>query len=399
MTEILSGVPTLPADRGDTPLDPPAGLIAREPLSPLLFHGGKTGWLVTSHALARQILADQRFSTRSELRSFARRDGEPDRPIERQPTKPGMFLAMDPPEHGRYRKLLTGQFTVRRMNELIPRIQEIASEHAESMRRGGSPADLVREYALPIPSMVICELLGVPYSDRARFQDGAGRMLKLTSSIEQIRAAIAEMEDYILELVVAKRAKPGDDMLSGLIETGELTDGEMSQMGFLLLLAGHETTANMLGLGTYTLLTNPSQLELLRSDPSLVDNAVEELLRFLTIVHFGASRTALEDVEIDGQVIKAGDPVSISLPAANRDPMRFASPGKLDFGGSPTGHLAFGHGIHQCLGQQLARIEMRIGFTTLLREFPTLRLDVAPEEVPMRSDMAIYGVHKLPVAW
>jgi cytochrome P450 len=399
MTETLSDLPPLPSNRGDAPLDPPAGLRERGSLSRLAYADGKTGWLVTSHALTRQILADQRFSARSELRTFPRREGVPERKVTPEPARPGMFIAMDPPDHGRYRKLLTGQFTVRRMNQLIPRIQEIASQHAEAMRAAGSPADLVRAYALPIPSLVICELLGVPYSERGRFQEQAGRMLNLTLTVEQTRAAGREMEDFLLELVIGKRAKPGDDMLSGLLETGELTDEEIATMGFLLLIAGHETTANMLALGTFTLLTNPGQLALLRSDPGLADNAVEELLRYLTIVHFGTSRTALEDVELDGQLIKAGEPLSISLPAANRDPMRFVDADNLNLSGTPTAHVAFGHGIHQCLGQQLARIEMRIGFTTLLREFPTLRLAVAPDEVPMRDQMLIYGVHKLPVAW
>jgi cytochrome P450 len=399
MTETLSGLPTLPTNRGATPLDPPAELLERGSLSRLSYNGGKSGWLITSHALTRQVLADQRFSSRSELRNFPKREGAPERNFTPEPAKPGMFIAMDPPDHGRYRKLLTGQFTVRRMNQLIPRIQEITNDQVETMRAMGSPADLVKAFALPIPSLVICELLGVPYSDRGRFQEQAGRMLNLSLTVEQARAAVREMEEYLLELVAVKRAKPSDDMLSGLLETGELTGEEISQMGFLLLIAGHETTANMLALGTFTLLTDPSQLAMLRSDPGLGDNAVEELLRYLTIVHFGTSRTALEDVELDGQLIKAGEPVSISLPAANRDPMRFADPNTLNLGGSPAAHVAFGHGIHQCLGQQLARIEMRIGFTTLLREFPTLRLDVDPGDVPMRDQMVIYGVHKLPVAW
>jgi cytochrome P450 len=390
----LSGIPSLPIDRGDRPLDPPAELHERGPLSRLAYAGGHTGWLVTSHALARTVLADQRFSSRAELRKFAIRENP-----NPEPARPGMFISMDPPDHGHYRKLLTGQFTVRRMNELIPRIQEIATDHIEAMRRTGPPVDLVPSFSLPIPSLVICELLGVPYSDRARFQEQAGRLLRLTSSIKEVRASFDEMEQYLLELVSVKRRKPGDDMLSGLITGGELNDGEIANMGFLLLIAGHETTANMLALGTFTLLTNPEQLALLRSDPGLIDNAVEELLRYLTIVHFGASRTALEDVELAGQVIKAGEPVSISLPVANRDPMRFVDADRLNLKGSAAQHLAFGHGIHQCLGQQLARIEMRIGFNALLRGFPTLRLAVEPDEVPMRDDMAIYGVHKLPVTW
>jgi cytochrome P450 len=239
----------------------------------------------------------------------------------------------------------------------------------------------------------------VPYADREHFQHNSARLLSLTSSMTEVRASLKAIEDYLLDLVRGKRIRPGDDMLSGLAGDSGLSDEEISTMGFLLLVAGHETTANMLALGTFTLLTNPDQLALLRADPSLTDNAVEELLRYLTIVHFGTTRTALEDVELDGQLIKAGDPVAISLPAANRDPMRFVDGDRLALNGTSSGHVAFGHGIHQCLGQQLARIEMRIGFSTLLREFPTLELAIPADEVPMRDDMAIYGVHKLPVAW
>ncbi|MFC0114880.1 cytochrome P450 [Kibdelosporangium aridum] len=393
MTETLPDVPTIPQHR-TTPLDPPPELHDRGPLSRLAFADGTVGWLVTSHKLTRAILADSRFSARGELRKSPIRDNLSD-----EPTKPGMFIAQDAPEHTRYRRLLTGQFTVRRMNQLIPRIQEITNEHIEGMRRHGPPVDLVQEFALPIPSLVICELLGVPYDDRARFQRDSSNMLSLSKPIEEVRAAVESVEGYMLDLVKAKREQPGDDLMSGLVQLNELTDEEMSNIGFLLLVAGHETTANMLALGTYTLLTNPDQLAVLRSDESLVDNAVEELLRYLTIVHFGTTRTALEDVELDGQLIKAGEPLAISLPAANRDPMRFVDADRLALNGTPTGHVAFGHGIHQCLGQQLARIEMRIGFATLLREFPTLRLAIEPQDVPMREDMAIYGVHSLPVAW
>ncbi|CAM4198398.1 cytochrome P450 [Kibdelosporangium persicum] len=393
MTETLPEVPRLPVDR-DTPLDPPAELRTRGPLSRLTFADGTVGWLVTSHELARAVLADNRFSVRNELRkSPVRAD------LRTDPAKPGMFLAQDPPDHTRYRRLLTGQFTVRRMNQLIPRIQEITDEHIEGMRRHGPPVDLVQAFALPIPSLVICEILGVPYDEREGFQRDTHIVLDLTRTQEEIRAALERIEDYLLNLVRTKRRQPSDDMLSGLIAEEGLTDEEIANMGFLLLVAGHETTANMLGLGTFTLLTNPDQLALLRDDPSLVDNAVEELLRYLTIIHFGTTRATLEDVELGGQVIKAGEPVSIHLPAANRDPMRFVNPDRLSLNGNPAGHVAFGHGIHQCLGQQLARIEMRIGFGTLLREFPTLRLATAPQDVRLREQMAIFGVHELQVAW
>jgi cytochrome P450 len=204
---------------------------------------------------------------------------------------------------------------------------------------------------------------------------------------------------YLRELVDHRRAEPGDDLISALTSTRQLTKEEITGVAMLLLVAGHETTANMLALGTFTLLRNPAQLAALRDDPSLASAAVEELLRYLTIVHLGPVRAAREDVEVGGHMIKAGESVTLSLAAANRDPERFEAPDILDVRRQAVGHLAFGHGIHQCLGQQLARVEMRIAYPALLRRFPGLRLAVPAEEVATRSHMAIYGVHRLPVAW
>jgi cytochrome P450 len=237
----------------------------------------------------------------------------------------------------------------------------------------------------------------VPYEDRESFQQDTAKALSLDSTFEEIMAAFERLEDFVLQLARRKHVTPGDDMLSGLIATGELTDSEVANMGLLLLVAGHETTANMLGIGTLLLLRNPDQLAALRADPSLVDNAVEEMMRYLTIIQFGTLRTAIEDVEIGGVVVRAGESVSISVAAANRDPARFERPDEFDVTRSAAGHLGLGHGVHQCLGQQLARIEMRVGFSALFREFPDLRLAVPAEDVRMRDDMAIYGVHELPV--
>ncbi|QYC40622.1 Cytochrome P450-SU2 [Nonomuraea coxensis DSM 45129] len=392
---------TLPMVRR-RPLDPPdeLGELRRQaPVHRLTFADGHLGWLVTGYAAARAVLADPRFSNRPERMhppipgrmELARREGF------RLP--PGMFLRTDPPEHTRYRRLLTGQFTVRRMKALEPRIAEITEEHLDAMEAAGPPADLVEAFALPIPSLVICELLGVPYEDRARFQEDARILFNLETKAEDALAAVGSTMAYLSDLIGRKRDKPDDDLLSGLVEGGELTDEELTGVGFLLLLAGHETTANMLGLGTYALLTNPAQLAALRDDPSIAETAVEELLRYLTIIHLGPVRSAVEDVEIEGVLIRAGETVALSLPAANRDPERFPGGDTLDVTRPATGHLTFGHGIHQCLGQQLARAEMRIAYPALLRRLPGLRLAVTPEEVPMRSDMSIYGVHRLPVTW
>ncbi|MBX6383916.1 MAG: cytochrome P450 [Microbispora sp.] len=398
MTEATPRPATLPLTR-ERAFDPPdelARLRAEAPIQRMMYADGHEGWLVTGYAEARAILADNRFSTRSELlHSPIPQRGE----LNKEPLTPGFFLRMDPPAHTRFRRLLTGQFTVRRMKQLEPRIEEITNGRLDAMEREGAPADLVESFALPIPSLVICELLGVPYEDRAKFQRDSAVLLNLSSSMRDIRAAVNDLLAYLHHLVALKSKEPADDILSGLIAGGELTTEEIAGVGLLLLIAGHETTANMLGLGTFALLTNPDQLAVVRDDPVAVENAVEELLRYLSIVHIGPVRAALEDVEIGGVQIKAGESVTLSIAAANRDPERFEGGDTLDVTRPAHGHLSFGHGIHQCLGQQLARIEMRIAFPALLRRFPNLRLAVPAREVPMRSDMAIYGVHRLPVLW
>ncbi|GAA4198138.1 cytochrome P450 [Microbispora amethystogenes] len=398
MTEATPRLSTFPLARERT-FDPPDELARRRaeaPLQRMTYGDGHEGWLATGYAESRAILADARFSTRPELMHSAL----PQRvELRRDPLPPGFFLQMDPPDHTRYRRLLTGQFTVRRMKQLEPRIHDITQSRLDAMEREGAPADLVRSFALPIPSLVICEMLGVPYEDREKFQHDSSVILDLEASTDEIRTAMYDLLAYLSELVAAKRKDPGDDMLSGLAASEELTDAEIAGMGLLLLIAGHETTANMLGLGTFALLTNPRQLAVVRDDPDAVENAVEELLRYLSILHIGPTRTALEDVEIGGTLIRAGETVTLSLGAANRDPERFEGGDTLDVTRSAQGHLSFGHGIHQCLGQQLARVEMRIAYPALLRRFPGLRLAVPPEEVPMRATSAVYGVRRLPVLW
>lgn len=394
-------VDVLPTAR-TCPFDPPPELERfreEQPLRPLAFPDGHVGWLVTSDSLARVVLADPRFSARLELLRFPVRRPEPEGFAMGKPARPGFFLFIDPPSHTRYRRLLTGHFTVRRMKQLEPRIEEIVADHLDAMERSGPPVDLMEAFALPIPSLAICELLGVPYSDREDFQRNSLTPFNLDATDEQASSALQSLDQYFAELIRRKRNDPADDLLSALVASGELSDDELTGVGMLLLLGGHETTANMLSLGTFALLSHPDQADALRSGDASMDQAVEELLRYLTIAQFGLPRTALEDVTLDGQLIKAGQTITISLPAANRDPERFDNPDQLDLSRSATGHLAFGHGIHQCIGQQLVRVEMRIGYTALFRRFPTLRLAVSPEEVPLRSDMVTYGVHKLPVAW
>ncbi|MGW3118235.1 cytochrome P450 [Streptomyces sp. NPDC001107] len=395
MSESLHTVPTLPTTRrSGCPFDPPTELLdARRhgPISRFTHVGGKPGWLITGYDLVRSVLADPRFSSRKELLNVG--------DFEVPPAPPGEFLLMDEPQHGRYRKPLVGRFTVRRMRLLTERIEQITADCLDAMEKAGPPTDLVTAFAKPIPTIVICELLGVPYQDRDSFQEQIDTFMGGETGDEELIAAYTATQEYLAKLVAAKRANPTDDVLSELTDS-DLTDQELQGISLILLAAGFDTTANMLSLGTFALLQNPAQLAALRADPALTDAAVEELLRYLSVAKT-FMRTALEDIELGGQTIEAGTTVVLSYNTANRDPERFADPHVLDLQRQDAGgHLAFSHGIHQCLGQQLARVEMRVAFRALVDRFPTLRLAVPAEEVVLRPESAdIYGVKSLPVTW
>ncbi|MFD9891115.1 cytochrome P450 [Amycolatopsis sp. NPDC059027] len=403
MTHTVPVPRGLPMERDAGPFDPPRDLTRlREarPVSPLIFPDGHEGWLVTGYDEVRQLLADTRFSSRQDLGIIHLPFETPGMPVQTEPSPqtPGMFVAMDPPDHTRLRRKLTGAFTVRRMNQLEAQIIEITERQLDEMARLAPPVDLVREFALPVPSLVICALLGVPYTDRDTFQVNTTKFLEKDVTLEEKMAAYEAMTSYLAELVTRKRAEPGDDILSDLARDEDLSIEELVGVAFLLLFAGHETTANMLALGAFALLEHPGQLAGLRADPELMPDAVEELLRYLSIADI-FYRYAAEDIELGGETIPEGSTVVVALLAANRDPRRFDDPDTPDFHRKARGHLSFGHGVHQCLGQQLARIEMRAGFTGLLRRFPSLRLAVPAGDVKLKTDMNIYGVHELPVTW
>ncbi|MFC7309553.1 cytochrome P450 [Streptomyces monticola] len=390
--------PTLPIDRHTgCPFDPPAGLTALSdrPVRRLRHADGHDGWLVTGHAAARAVLSDPRFSSRYELM-------HPPMPMEGLPAEMppapvGEFIGLDAPEHTRYRRLLTGKFTVRRMRQLTERVEQFTVECLDAMEQAGTSADLVEVFAQPVPALMICELLGVPYADRDRFQSHVATVFDQRADMEAKGAAFGAIHQFLSELVAAKRAEPTDDLLSDLTAS-DLTEEELIGVGGVLLAAGLDTTANMLALGTFALLSNPDQLDALRADPGLAEQTVEELLRYLSVAD-PIPRAALEDVEIEGQLIKAGETVTVSVQAANRDAGKFPDPDRLDIHRKATGHLAFGHGAHQCLGQQLARVEMAVAFPALFARFPGLRLAVPPEQVPLREHANIYGVISLPVTW
>ncbi|MCX5612948.1 cytochrome P450 [Streptomyces sp. NBC_00047] len=377
------------------PFSPPPKLTElrdEHPVSRLAYPDGTDGWLVTGYAAARAVLNDPRFSSRGEHRRMAVGEGAPG------PTRPGVFIFMDPPEHSRFRKLFTGEFTVRRTRNLEPKVERITADRIAAMRDIGPPVDLVREFALPIPSLVICELLGVPYEDHAFFQRHSETMLDYDRSMDEVVEAFQLMAEFLTRLVRLKRERPQDDLLSR-VAASDLTDEEAAGSAMLVLTAGHETTAKMLGLGTYLLLSRPEQLALLRKDPSLIDGAVEEMLRYLSIVQFGIIRGATQDVELEGRRIRAGEVVTVALSAANRDGDAFQDPDALDLTRSAGRHLGFGYGVHQCVGQQLARVEMRVAFGQLIREFPGLHLAAAPDEIETTHLSSMYGVRRLPVGW
>ncbi|MBF5001226.1 cytochrome P450 [Nocardia sp. BSTN01] len=403
MTRTVSVPHGLPMDRNAGPFDPPREITRlrdAHPVSPMIFPDGHEGWLVTGYDEVRSLLADSRFSSRQDIGVLHVPYEIPGMPAATEPSPqiPGVFIAMDAPDHTRLRRKLVGAFTVRRMKQLEDHIVDIVEAQLEAMARLTPPVDLVAEFALPVPSLVICELLGVPYEDRDTFQVNSAKFLVKDQALEEKMAAYGALTSYLAELVVRKRAEPGEDILSDLARHDDLTVEELTGIAFLLLLAGHETTANMLGLGTFALLEHPEQAAELRADPALVPDAVEELMRYLSVADI-FYRYATEDIELGGETIGKGSTVVVSLLAANRDPRRFDDPDTLDVHRTARGHLSFGHGMHLCLGQQLARIEMRAGFAGLLRRFPTLALAVPADAVRLRTDMNIYGVHELPVTW
>ncbi|WP_215451610.1 cytochrome P450 [Streptomyces sp. ATCC 21386] len=399
MSDTVPTVENLPMTRGRCPFDPAADLAdlrKDHPVARMVFPDGHVGWLVTGYDQVRRLLADRRMSSRGDaLRS----------PIplpmaaDRTEVAPGMFTAMDPPEHTRYRRKVAAWFSARRTRTLEPRLTALAAKHLDAMTTQAGPAELLTQFAEPMAASTICELLGVPVEQREDFAKAVKALFTVHSSAEDAIAGWQAVGGLLYGLIQAKRAEPADDLLSTLVAEGDLSDEELVTVGSVLLIAGYDTSANMITLGTFALLEHPDQFAALAADPALIPNAVEELLRYLTVVHAGSIRAAGEDLDFDGHRLATGDAVSLSLAAANRDPALCPDPDRLDVTREPVPHLAFGHGIHQCVGQQLARLELRVAFKCLLGRLPGLRLAVPAEEIRTRADMIIYGVHELPVTW
>lgn len=369
------------------------------PVAGIRMPSGDDALLVTDYESVRTVLSDARFSRAATARPGAPRIGT-------EPQNAKNLLSMDPPEHTRVRRLVSREFTARRVAELRPRIQSCTDELLDAMERTGSPTDLVPALAFPLPVTVICELLGVPLDEREQIAEWSGTVLSTVSlPVEQIVAAHTGLATYLGGLIAAKRKDPGDDLLSALVaiheaDTERLDEEELLHLAITLLIAGHETTTNQIANSVLALLTYPQQFEAVRRDPGRVPAAVEELLRFVPPGDEATLRIATEEVKLGDTVVPAGTAVLASLASANRDSRQFTDADTLDVTRVPDAqHLTFGYGIHYCLGAGLARLELEIALESLLRRIPSLRLAVPAEEVPRSSGRLIHGVTSLPVVW
>lgn len=404
-TEAVAA-PEYPMERsGRCPFAPPPEvmeLAAAAPLSRVRIWDGSRPWLITGYGEARALFADSRVSVDDRKPGFPHWNEHMLATVDKRPRS--VFTA-DAEEHTFYRRMLSKPFTFKRVEALRPAIQKITDGAIDKILAGPKPAELVTALALPVPTEVICEMLGVPYEDHGFFQEHANVGLARYAKPEDSMKGAMSLARYLSNLVETKMENPAEDAVSDIAErvtAGEISVKEAAQLASGLLIAGHETTANMIGIGVLALLENPEQLAFLRDtdDPKAVANAVEELLRYLSIIQNGQRRVATEDIEIGGQTIKAGEGIIIDLSPANWDAAAFPDPERLDLQRPDADkNLAFGYGRHQCVGQQLARAELQIVFATLLRRIPTLALAAPLEEIPFKNDKLAYGVYELPVTW
>jgi cytochrome P450 len=389
--------------RRTCPFDPPsqyAAARAEAPLFAVTLWNGKRAWVVTRHAEVRAVLMDDK--------RFSGRMAQPDFPtvtaarvaVDRNERA---FVGMDNPEHDRYRRFFTREFSVRRMQALIPRMETLANGLIDEMIAAGPPVDLVASLAVRYPSLVMSELFGSPYEDHTFIIRCAVARHGLRQTADEAETKARELAAYVRRLIDTKEATPGDDMVSRVIAEhvlpGNLSRDDFAEIGAMILRAGHDTTTNMIGMGTLLLLRDEKLRCSLAADPSKVEAAVEEFLRYVSPVQFSPRRVALEDVEIGGVVVKKGEGLFMSLPSANRDERMFADPDSIDIERDNSEHLAFGYGIHQCLGQMLARYELQVMVKAILARLPGLNLAVPLEEIRFKDDMQIYGIHNLPVTW
>ncbi len=393
--------PRFPMPRS-SPLDPPPDYrvhAAERPIFRVTTPRDELAWVVTRHDDVRAVLLDRRFS------SDPRSPGFPTYLTGDVPPPPGFFLQLDAPDQPRLRKLVNRELLISQMEKLRPRMQVILDELIDDLIAQGRSADLISALAFPMAARVICEMLHVPFEDRALFVGLTDTVLNRSSSAEEVGRAAGELMAYFDRLVSARRAAGGpmEDLLGRLIATAPdsgVSHAELVGLAALLLLAGYDTMAQVIGLGVLVFLLHPQQLAELQRDAALIPQAVEELLRYLSINHAGLPRAALEDVEVGGQRIRAGEGVLVMINAANRDPAVFDRPDVFDIHRRGLEqHVAFGHGLHKCIGLTLARVELSTVFAGLFRRLPTLQLARGLDDLPFRHEMVLYGVRELPVRW
>jgi cytochrome P450 len=404
-TELTAEIPDYPMERdARCPFSPPPQMLQMgeaKPLSRVRIWNGSTPWLITGHEVSRALFADSRVSVDD------RREGFPhwnEHMLSTVNKRPRSVFTSDAEEHTRFRRMLSKPFTFKRVEALRSTIQQVTDECIDAILAGPQPAELVSKLALPVPTKVISDMLGVPYEDHEFFQEHANAGLARYAAADAMQKGAMSLHQYLVNLVEEKQANPAEDAVSDLAErvtAGEISVREAAQLGTGLLIAGHETTANMIGIGILALLENPEQAALLRDsdDPKFIANAVEELMRYLSIIQNGQRRIAIEDIEIAGETIRAGEGIIIDLAPANWDATAYPEPEKLDLARDAGQQLGFGYGRHQCVGQQLARAELQIVFPTLLRRIPTMKLAIPFDDVPFKHDRLAYGVYELPVTW
>jgi cytochrome P450 len=389
-----------------SPFEPPRELKRlqeRHAACPLRCLDSRVGWLILRHALGKKVLRDPRFSVRPHVPV-----GDPAtkitvRAIEAMPETTGSLLRLEPPEHTHLRRILAPHFTIQAVEAQTSVIEQIVERRLNAISCAEPPVDLVQEFAAPVSALTLCAFLGVPESERTGFERPTAVLAEhVPSSAEEKLEALRDFSAYCRMVIERKRANPGSDVISDLVVRGDFSDDALAGAAIDLFAAGHATTSAMLAFSTFFLLSDGTRADAFRASAARGNRPIDELLRYLTILPNGAAATfgriAAVDVEVDGIVIQAGQEVTVSLAATNRDPQRFADPDKFDPTRDATGHFAFGHGRHTCLGQHLARKEMQIGLTRLFNRFPDLRLAVPADRVPLHAG-SDYRVRELPVAW
>ncbi|MFJ2729796.1 cytochrome P450 [Streptomyces collinus] len=398
-------LPVFPLDRRKCPLSVPREYEAMrtdEPVAKVVNRmTGKPAWALTRYADVRQVLGDPSMS------SNARNPGYPHQfqvPEEMLPYIAFPFAAMDPPEHTVRRRMVIPEFTAKRIAELKPRTQAIVDARIDAMLAKGGPVDLVAELAVPVPSLLFCEMLGADPEHIGYFRNYAETTTGHDSSMEAVAGAIAEMDEFLDELITEKTRNPGEDLLSRIAarlpEEPTLEHDDLVAIARLLVIAGSDTTANIISLGTLTFLEHPDQLDEVRRDPSLLPGAIEELLRFLSILDSATVRVATKDIELaGGDTVREGEGVLALNGAANWDPTRYPGPHRFDIHRDAEGHMAFSYGNHMCPGANLARMQLDVVFRTLFTRIPGLRLAAPADALPYMFDAHAYGLHELPVTW